>query len=403
MYKLDRAFQFQIPNAPILNSRIIGLELVCQDDQIFACQLQLKLTDIDHQRLQTEGLFSYETELCTPLSNGDFAAETDVTVNLTLAPEYLELLADCNDAATASGQFLLLPKTSPLHQAEAWLLQSVEQGRGQHKTGYRTFWDYVDLRQWTPGHGMDRQLGEFLQNFVGESRLSQDLAATLKLSETEARQTAQDLTATVLQALPRLLRQEHQGMAEMSAAIAQLWQANLQQQLQAAAPTLTADVDDPTDLATTLETLFNLPAAQPKRLIDRVAAVFDEEGWAYERVTDQPWLRSLFESPAGQWLCLIEAQDAQQQLHFYSVGKGQVPADRHEEVLQLFSRLNYSGSFLGSFELDCQDGEFRYRTGVDTRLLHNSAANFKTLLQDNVGVMEQYLPQIKDVILGEES
>lgn len=392
MYKLDRAFQFQTSDDRTLKSRVLGLDLVCRDHQAFTCKLRLKLTYMNYQRLQTEGLFGYEADLCTPLSNGDFDPQANVTVNLTLAPEHLELFADCTDAAAASAQLLMLPKTSPLHQTETWLLQSVEQGRGEHKTGYRTFWDYIDLRQWTPGNGMDRQLGEFLHNFVGESRLSQDLAATLDLPLPEARQTAQDLTKTMLRALPSLLRQEHQGTSEVSTAIAQLWQVNLQQQLQAAAPTLTADIDDPTGLASTLETLFALPAARPPQLLDRVAEVFDQEGWAYERVADQPWLRSLFESPAGQWLCLIEAQDAQQRLHFYSVGKGQVPLDRHQEVMQLFSTLNYSGSFLGSFELDCQDGEFRYRTGIDTRLLHNSAANLKTLLQDNAAVMEQYLP-----------
>ncbi|NEO87997.1 MAG: YbjN domain-containing protein [Spirulina sp. SIO3F2] len=401
MYKLDRAFQFQTANATPLQSRITGIELIRKEQQVFGCQLHLTLTAAEHQRIQTEALFGYQPELCTPLSNGDFDPQTPLTVHLTLDPDELEPFADCTDAADASAKLLLLSQASPLRQADCWFLQSVHQGRGSRQTRYRTFWDYFDLQQLNPDKPLETQLGQCISVFLGDSSLSQQLTDALNLPPTDARQATQDLAAAVLSTLPGLLRQEPQSTETLSTAIAQLWQTKLQQQLGNATPSLATHLDNPTQLAQDLEQLFALPAAQRPDLIEQVIAVFDAEGWAYERVAGQPILRSLFESPAGQWLCLIEAQETRQQLCFYSIGKGSVPTDQRQGVLQLFNTLNYSGSFLGSFELDLQDGEFRYRTGIDTRVINPNATNIKTLLQDNARLMERYLPLINPVILGE--
>ncbi|NEO87002.1 MAG: YbjN domain-containing protein [Spirulina sp. SIO3F2] len=401
MHKLDRAFQFQTPNTLPLKSRIMGIDLIRKDKQVLACQLKLKLTVADHQRLQAEGLFGYQPELCTPLCNGDFDPQKPLTVHLTLDPDHLDQFADCTDAADASSKLLLMAKTAPLRRADNWYLQSVSQGRGQQKTGYRTFWDYLDLQQLNQEEPLENQLGQFISTFLAESTLSQQLAETLNLQDSKAHQTTQELTAAFLETLPGLLRQEHQSTAALSEAIADLWQTNLQQQLRDTAPALAANIENPTELAQDLEALFALPAARRPPLIEQVMAVFEAEGWAYERIDGQPMLRSLLESEVGQWLCLVEAQATRQQLCVYSIGRGVVPTDQRQDILQFFNTINYSAELLGRFELDLQDGEFRYRTGIDTRFISPNPAHLKVLLQDNMMIMERYLPSITQVILGE--
>lgn len=401
MYKIDRAFKFQRPDADPFATRIQGINLITQDQRPLACQLQLHLSQADHNHLQQAQLFGYQADLCTPLSNGPFNKKSPLTARLILDPDHIPQLKDCPDASSAAAQLLLEPKTSPLRQADAWRLLSVRQHQSHKKiTSYRTFWDYLDWEQLPESTDWQAQMGQQLQKFLGESSLSQQLAHTLNLPTHQAKHVTRDLSAALLGALPGLLSQDVQSMEQFTGAIADLQRQFLNQQLGEVVPQLIPQTPDADHLAVEMARLFpkNAAAAQrSKSLWETAIAFLTEAEWPFDILEDKTLLRLMVQGESGQWLGLLEHPNPNQLL-FYSIGTAKVSPQQQMTVAQFFMALNYQQSNVGSFELDLSDGEFRYKTG--SMLSSWNHTSIENLIHPNLAVMDQYLPLVMDVVKG---
>ena len=54
----------------------------------------------------------------------------------------------------------------------------------------------------------------------------------------------------------------------------------------------------------------------------------------------------------------------------------------------------------GNFELDFEDGEFRYKTSLDLEGLEPNPALFVPMVYANVATMDRYLPGVLSVMYG---
>ncbi|NEO83967.1 MAG: YbjN domain-containing protein [Spirulina sp. SIO3F2] len=406
MYKIDRAFKFQRPNADPFATRIQGINLITQDitnqaKRPLACQLQLRLSQADHTQLQKAQLFGYQADLCTPLTQGPFNKKNSLTARLILDPDHLPLLKNCSDASSAAAQLLLEPKDSPLHQAESWRLLSVRQRQSNKKqTSYRTFWDYLDWEELADSLDLEAQMGQQLQKFLAESSLSRQLAHTLNLPTDKASHVTRDLSAALLSALPGLLSQDTQSMAQFTDAIADLQRQFLTQQFSEVMPQLTPQIPDAENLANEMARFFpaDVSAAQRSTSLWETAIAFLHEAeWPVDILEDQALLRLMVQGKSGQWLGLLEHPNPNQLL-FYSVSTTKVPPQQQATVAQFLMALNYSQTNIGSFELDRQDGEFRYKTGGTFNRWDEQT--IENLIYPNLAVMDQHLPLIGDVVMG---
>ena len=54
-------------------------------------------------------------------------------------------------------------------------------------------------------------------------------------------------------------------------------------------------------------------------ILDAVIGFFNEDGWSFNQIEDQPILRMGFQGENGQWNCYAQAREEQSQLLFYSL------------------------------------------------------------------------------------
>jgi hypothetical protein len=86
------------------------------------------------------------------------------------------------------------------------------------------------------------------------------------------------------------------------------------------------------------------------------AGTFDEH-------EEDGWVAAPGHGSNGAWLLIGQAYDALDAAVIYGVVPERVPADRRAAVAELVTRINY-GLILGSFELDLDDGEVRFKASL---------------------------------------
>ncbi|NEO84784.1 MAG: YbjN domain-containing protein [Spirulina sp. SIO3F2] len=400
MHKLDRALNFQTPTT-LIKLKLKGIELLEADGFVLGCQLMVQCSSAQHQRIEQENLFNLQSEVRTTFSQGKFQRDRAIQITLTLDPQHLEALEPFSQAETVADFLETEPQTSPLRQTISWLLLSASQKKTKGKTGYRTIWDYLDFATLSAAENPETALAQVMTQFLAESTASQTLAKQLNLPQPEAIATTQNLSQALLQALPGLLQQESGSTQALTQQITQLFSHGLETEFEQLAPAIAAIANYEPEFAAEMAA-FSSPKPERKgSLLAEAIAFFEAENWSYEQLKGQPILRSLYQSNVGKWLCITQVDEINQVLTFYSIGQTAIVMEKRNAIAELLMTLNYGGVLLGNFELDFQDGELRYRTGIQVKGSQLKPALIKNVVYANVLAMEQYLPLIEAVAHGE--
>lgn len=135
------------------------------------------------------------------------------------------------------------------------------------------------------------------------------------------------------------------------------------------------------------------------RIFEQMKAFFDQDGWKYEELDNQPWLRAPFRGRDGDWWVYAQAREEQEQFVFYSVPSIKVPEERRTEMSAFITRANY-GMVIGNFEMDFSDGEVRYKTSVDVEGVDLSFELAKGIVHANFHTVDRYLSGLMAVAFG---
>jgi len=128
-------------------------------------------------------------------------------------------------------------------------------------------------------------------------------------------------------------------------------------------------------------------------------AVLEQSGFELERRPDRGLLIFPVTGDNGAWTTVAQAREEQRQAFFYSVAPELVPEATRDEAARLMSRINW-GLALGTFELDLDDGQVRFRTSLDVGEADLTPALVKPLLIANFTLMDRYLPAVLAVASG---
>ena len=120
------------------------------------------------------------------------------------------------------------------------------------------------------------------------------------------------------------------------------------------------------------------------------------------RLPGETILQMAFQGHAHQWTCWAQAREDTGQIVFYSVAPVAIPADKRPALAEYITRANY-GLIVGNFEMDFDDGEFRYKTSIDLEGVGPDPALFVPLVYANVATMDRYLPGVMSMIYGNAS
>ncbi len=143
----------------------------------------------------------------------------------------------------------------------------------------------------------------------------------------------------------------------------------------------------------------NGSAAQHAGVLDRIEAFLRAKELDYEKL-DEQLLRLRIVSESGDWVCLIRIEESENGCVAYSVYPSLIPTERREAIALVLMSVNYDLA-KGSFEMDHEDGELRFRTSMPMAGRSEPDA-FGAMLIEHAQVMEHYLPVIRDMIHNPE-
>jgi len=135
------------------------------------------------------------------------------------------------------------------------------------------------------------------------------------------------------------------------------------------------------------------------QLFDTVLAFFAAENWEVSPVDAQPAASLEFQGEQGRWTCFAEIRQPYEQFLFYSIAPLQISPDRRMEMAEFLTRANY-GLPLGSFEMDLDEGDIHFKTGIDVEGEQLTQGLVKHVVYTNVIMMDRYLPGIERVATG---
>jgi hypothetical protein len=117
------------------------------------------------------------------------------------------------------------------------------------------------------------------------------------------------------------------------------------------------------------------------------------EKWPFVPLPGEPVIRTDYRGQHGQWICYARIEEDERRVVFYSVYPESIPQAKRAAVAEYLTRINY-GLSVGNFEMDFDDGEVRFRTGLDLEGINLQAELFRPLLLNNIHTMDKYLPGI---------
>ncbi len=132
-------------------------------------------------------------------------------------------------------------------------------------------------------------------------------------------------------------------------------------------------------------------------IFEKVKEFFDQDGWPYEQLEDEPILRLEYEGENGKWRCYAHVIEERERFVFLSSLANFVPRLMLLEASEYLTRANF-GMEVGNFEMDFSDGTVRYRTSVDVEGGELTPVMIKNLVYVNIAVMDQYLPGLRKVV-----
>jgi hypothetical protein len=125
---------------------------------------------------------------------------------------------------------------------------------------------------------------------------------------------------------------------------------------------------------------------------DLVIQHLAERDWTYDK-PDPSVLRVPIDTEAGRWMMLIDVDMEHQMIVCLSVFPYAVVEARRSLVAEYVSNTNYNIA-IGSFEMDTEDGDLRFRTSLFYGSSPVTAEIIAHLIDLNVATMAEYYHEI---------
>jgi hypothetical protein len=139
------------------------------------------------------------------------------------------------------------------------------------------------------------------------------------------------------------------------------------------------------------------------QIFEAVIKCFEEEHWKYLWVetTGEIILFTQIPQKNGDFLCMSRVREEKDELVFYAYYEGNVPANKWQEAAAFLTQIN-DGLTIGNFEMNLENGEVRFRTGVAVTDRALTEAEIDHLVRNGLSTAEHYLPEFSAVMSRDE-
>jgi len=125
----------------------------------------------------------------------------------------------------------------------------------------------------------------------------------------------------------------------------------------------------------------------------------DEDDWRYRVLEDNAIIKFGVHGESADFVCFVDVR-AERICLLYVIAPNRVPQHRRQAVAEFLARANY-GLIIGCFELDMEDGELRYRCGVDVEDGELTATMAKNMTYTAISTMDRYYQGLMAVVYGD--
>lgn len=141
------------------------------------------------------------------------------------------------------------------------------------------------------------------------------------------------------------------------------------------------------------------PSSTSKQTIyQKVFNFFSQDDWSFTSNDEEKAILMSFQGENGTtWNCYAQVNEDEEQFIFYSICPRMAKGEQLSTVAEFITRTN-NGLISGNFEMDYEDGEIRYKTGIDIDSEELTSNVIMRLVYANVVMMNKYLPGIIAVI-----
>jgi hypothetical protein len=132
-------------------------------------------------------------------------------------------------------------------------------------------------------------------------------------------------------------------------------------------------------------------------LLSAVDEFLEGQGWPHEKLPDLDVISFAFQGDHERWVCYVEAQEEHERVVARSVVPYNLPAQRRPAAMEFIARVNY-GLVIGNFEMDLEDGEIRFKTGIDVKGTTLTPVLVERFVIPNLYAMNTYLPGLEALV-----
>ena len=141
------------------------------------------------------------------------------------------------------------------------------------------------------------------------------------------------------------------------------------------------------------------PNFQKSPLLENARNYLENNEWNFEVLLDHSTIALGFEGVNGEWHCMIQTRELEEQMIFYSSLSENIPPNRIDTMIRFITMVNYR-LVVGNFELDVTDGELNYKTALDLEGVNLNHDMIRNIIHTNLATFDRHLPGIKIILDG---
>lgn len=134
-------------------------------------------------------------------------------------------------------------------------------------------------------------------------------------------------------------------------------------------------------------------------LFESIESFLSAENVPFDRDEELGLVRFFFVTENGNWMVTVHPFEDAAQLVVLSHFPSLVEEGHRASIMEFATRVN-SDLFVGSFDVDLESGQVRFRTGLDLDDLEVTEALVRNLIYSNVSVMDTHIEGLNRVAFG---
>ena len=134
-------------------------------------------------------------------------------------------------------------------------------------------------------------------------------------------------------------------------------------------------------------------------IMDAVEKFLNEQNWKFRKIPEKEVIICNLRGTEASFTLIIHPREEKSVLLIQTQAENNVPEGKRLMVVDFLNRLNYRMQ-VGNFEMDMEDGEFRFRTSIDIEGGTLTTAMIRNLIQVGMVMMDRAYPYIMGIIYG---